>query len=341
MHVFITGATGFIGGHLARSLVARGDRVTALVRDPSRAQDLVERGIQLATGDITDKDSMRPAMSGADGVYHVAGWYKVGVHDPETAYAVNVDGTRNVLELMSELGISKGVYTSTLAANGDTDGRVLDEKSLFQGHPMSLYDRTKRIAHAQVAGPMMADGLPLVVVLPGLVYGPGDGSDSGDALRDYLAGDLPALPTGTAACWAHVDDIVDGHILAMDLGRPGQDYIIAGPCHTFIEAFDTAESICGVAAPKMHIPGWALRWLSWPAWVVERFRPLPPRYTFEGLRVQGGTTYLGSNEKAAVELGYQPRNLETGLRQSLPGYAAEVRATGRRLAAGDGPDEDR
>lgn len=334
----MTGATGFIGGRVARKLVSQNHHVTALVRDPSRAQDLAELGVRLSVGDVLDKDSMRRAMSGADGVYHIAGWYRVGAGDPETAYGVNVTGTRNVLELMAELGIAKGVYTSTLAANGDTAGRVADESSLFQGAPMSVYDRTKRIAHQEIAEPMMRDGLPLVVVLPGLVYGPGDNSDSGDALRDYLAGDLPAVPTGTAACWSHVDDIVDGHLLAMERGRPGQDYIIAGPCHTFVQAFDIAESVCGVPAPRFRVPGRALRWLAYPAWLVEQVTPLPPRYTFEGLRVQGGTTYLGSNTKASVELGYQPRDLETGFRQALPSYIAELKAAGRRLAK-PGPSE--
>jgi nucleoside-diphosphate-sugar epimerase len=333
LHIFITGATGFIGGHIARKLMAQGHHVTALVRDPDRARDLADLGIQLSIGDIGAKDSMRPAMTGADAVYHLAGWYKIGVNDPHTAHAVNVTGTRNVLELMAELGIAKGVYTSTLAANGDTAGTVADEAGLFQGRPMSVYDRTKRIAHRDVAEPMMRDGLPLVVVLPGVVYGPGDNSDSGEAVLDYLAGDLPAVPTGTAVCWAHVDDVADAHILAMERGRPGQDYIIAGPCHTFIEMFDVAASVCGVPAPKIHVPGRALQMLAWPARLLEKGVPLPARYTFEGLQVQGGTTYLGSNTKAADELGYRPRDLETGLRQALPSYIAELEKEGRKLAA--------
>jgi nucleoside-diphosphate-sugar epimerase len=320
MQIFMTGATGFVGGALVRQLVDQGDQVTALVRDPGQAADLAKLGIRLATGDITDKDSMRPAMAGADGVYHVAGWYKVGVGAPDEAYAINVQGTRNVLELMAELGVAKGVYTSTLAANGDTNGLVLDEEHLFEGYPVTLYDRTKRQAHAEVAAPMMKNGLPLVVVLPGIVYGPGDTGPTGDALRDYLAGDLPTLPTRAAACWAHVDDVARGHILAMKRGRPGQDYIIAGECHTYIEVFEIAEAVCGVPAPRLRIPWWVLRSMAWPATLLGRFVHLPANYTAEVLRTTAGTTYLGTNAKARLELGYQPRDLRSGLRHALPAY---------------------
>lgn len=324
MRVFITGATGFVGSHLADKLLERGDEVVALVRDSQAAQPLAEQGAELHLGDITRKESMRPAMEGVEAVFHVAGWYKVGVRDPATAYAVNVDGTRNVLELMQELDIPRGVYTSTLAVNSDTDGKVVDESYHFEGEHLSLYDRTKWIAHHEIARPMLQAGLPLTIVMPGAVYGPGDTSSTGDAFRDYMNGELPVLPKNTALCWGHVEDIAEGHWLALEKGEPGETYIIAGPCHTFIEAFEIAESISRVPAPKLRLPPWLLKALSVPIGAIDRIIALPPEYTGEGLRVIAGTTYLGSNAKAREALGYEPRSLEAGLRASLPVYAEEA-----------------
>src|SRR5687768_10229935 len=124
MKYFVTGATGFIGGVVARQLRDAGHDVVALVRDPGRARGLAEIGVTLAHGDITDKESLRAPMVGVDGVYHIAGWYKLGARGParQRGYAINVQGTRNVLEMMQELEIPKGVYTSTLAINSDTRG---------------------------------------------------------------------------------------------------------------------------------------------------------------------------------------------------------------------------
>src|SRR5688572_19597821 len=113
MHYFVTGATGFVGGRVARQLVAAGHTVNAVVRTPAKAQDLAALGVRVSAGDVTDKESMRAPMTGVDGVFHIAGWYKLGVRDKSDAEAINVQGTRNVLELMRELRIPKGVYTST------------------------------------------------------------------------------------------------------------------------------------------------------------------------------------------------------------------------------------
>src|SRR2546428_13179 len=167
MKCFVTGATGFVGGHLVRHLCNAEQEVVALVRDPSRAGELSRIGARLARGDVTDKESMRAPMTGVDGVFHVAGWYKVGVKDKSPARAVNIDGTRNVLELMRELKIPKGVYTSTLAVNSDTHGQVVDESYRFHGRHLSEYDRTKAVAH-ELAESFAREGLPLVIAQPGM-----------------------------------------------------------------------------------------------------------------------------------------------------------------------------
>jgi nucleoside-diphosphate-sugar epimerase len=152
MKYFVTGATGFVGGVLVRKLCELGHEVHASVRNPNRTNDLQALGVKLFKGDVTEKESMREAMQGVDGVFHVAGWYKIGVKDKRDAERVNVQGTQNVLELMEELHIPKGVYTSTLAVNSDTHGQVVDESYHFTGEHLSEYDRTKAAAHANCKG---------------------------------------------------------------------------------------------------------------------------------------------------------------------------------------------
>src|SRR5215831_9063427 len=143
MNYFVTGATGFIGGRVARQLLAAGHEVSTLARTPSTAQDLVTRGVKVHVGDITDKESLRTPMTGVDGVFHIAAWYKVGVRETSQAETINVGGTLNVLEMMKELGIPRGVYTSTLTVFSDTGGQMVDESYKYTGPSfLSEYDRT-------------------------------------------------------------------------------------------------------------------------------------------------------------------------------------------------------
>jgi nucleoside-diphosphate-sugar epimerase len=317
MRYFVTGATGFIGGSLARQLVEGGHQVIALARDASKTTELRRLGVVVCEGDITDKESMREGMRGADGVFHLAAWYRIGARDKKAAEEINIRGTRNVLELMRELSIPKGIYTSTLAVFSDTGGKLPDETYRHNGPWLSEYDRTKWMAHYEVAEPMMKDGLPLVIVQPGLVYGPGDTSSLRTALIDYLRGRLPVTPDKTAFCWAHVDDTARGHLLAMERGKAGETYVIAGPVHTFREAFEIAENITGIKAPRLHPGSGLMKAMSKLMGVVGAIIPLPESYTAEGLRVVAGVTYIASNEKARRELGLNPRPLEEGLRETL------------------------
>src|SRR5262249_41966954 len=162
-------------------------------------------------------------------------------------------GTRNVLSVMQQLGIPRGVYTSTLAVNGDTHGQIVDERYRSGGPWLSEYDRTKWVAHYEVADPMMRSGLPLIIVQPGGVYGPGDASPQGQMLRQYLQRRLPMVPHGTALCWGHVEDTARGHLLAMERGRVGENYIIAGPPHSIVDALAIAERITGVPGPLLRL----------------------------------------------------------------------------------------
>lgn len=282
----------------------------ALVRRPGAAAHLEAIGVELRPGEITDRDSVRRAMAAVDGVFHVAAWYKVGVHDRGEAYRANVDGTRVVLEAMRDLGIARGVYTSTLAVFGDTRGRIVDETYRANGPLVTVYDETKWKAHREVAEPLMRQGLPLVIVQPGVVYGLGDQGPMRGVLDRYLRGRLPAIPGRAAYCWGHVEDTAAAHRLAMERGTPGESYIIAGPPHTLAEALRIAESVTRIPAPRLRIPQLLL---DVAAAVVRT----------EAVRVLGAT-YLGSNEKARRQLGFDPRPLREGFAEVLPQHLAEL-----------------
>ena len=304
MEYFLTGGTGFIGGRIARRLREQGHDVIALARDPTKASELRSIGVDVRNGDVTSKESMRAPMEGVDGVFHVAGWFKFDDPDPSQGEQVNVEGTRNVLELMRELGIPKGVYTSSVVVNSDTKGKIVDETYRHDGPWKSEYERTKWKAHYEVAEPMIRNGLPLVIVMPGTVYGPGDTSRIRPLFVRYLQGKLRAVPRDTAQSWSYVDDVAEGHLLAMDRGRPGETYVLAGPAHTLVEGFGIAEQITGIPAPRFHPSPRFLRAVA----AITRS---------EWMRVAAGVTYLGNSEKAQKELGFHPRSFESGLRETL------------------------
>lgn len=315
MGYFVTGATGFVGSHVVDELVRRGDDVIALTRDCSNAEHLPD-SVAVVEGDVTEKESMRDAMDGVDGVFHIAGWYRIGSGPwlEDHAKQVNVDGTRNVLELVAELEIPKVVYTSTCAVHSDTNGDHVSESYRFDGEHISVYDRTKWQAHYEVAKPLADDGVPVVIVQPGIIYGPGDTSQIRDMFRDYLQGDLPVMPRGLEAGFDYIDDCAHAHYLAMENGEPGEEYHIAGNTATFLEVFDIAEEITGVAAPREVSPFW----FSILAPIVEKteqvIRP-PEGFESEWLYRMAGTSWLADTNKAERDLGIEHRPLEDGLRE--------------------------
>lgn len=323
MRVFVTGATGFLGGSLVRQLLDRGEDVVALVRSTSKGAALAEYAssapgrLEFTKGDITDLDSMRAGMEGADGVYHLAAWYKVGASAREAKLAerINVGGTRNVLDLMGEFGVSKGVYTSTIAIHSDTRGQELDEGHHFEGPYLSAYEATKARAHA-LALEAIEGGLPLVVAMPGLIYGPGDHSSIGLMIRKYLRRKVPMLPVKPEYSWAYLDDVAQSHLLCMDKGKAGEKYIVCGDRSSLVDAFALMEEICGVPAPRRTAGPGLLRFLAGFMQAFQWAR-LPPDFHPETLRIAAQATYLGDNSKARRELGYAPRPLAEGLPMTL------------------------
>jgi nucleoside-diphosphate-sugar epimerase len=317
MRYFITGATGFLGGRIARQLIEAGHEVVTIARNPASAGDLAALGVAVHQGDITDRESLREPMRGADGLYHIAAWYQYGARDKSPAEAINVGGTRNVLEVMRELGIPRGVYTSTINIFSDTHGQVVDESYRHDGPHLTEYDRTKWLAHYEVAVPMARAGLPLVIVQPGLIYGPGDKSVVRELLVQYLGRRLLLVPRDATYCWGYVDDIAAGHLLAMERGTPGESYILTGPRHTLVEMLGMAERMTGIPVPRLRAPGGVLRAVASLADLAGRVISLPPAYSGEALRASAGVTYLASSEKARRELGFSPRPLQEGLREML------------------------
>lgn len=324
MHFFVTGATGFLGGYLTSHLLAEGHQVTALVRTGSQAKAIAAYGVRPQVGDLLDRESLRRGMRGTDGVFHAAGWHRYsGRRFRKVAAAVNVIGTRNVLESMRDLQIPRGVYTSDLAVFSDTRGTVVDESYRHGGRHRSVYARTKWEAHYRVALPMIQDGLPLTIVMPGVVYGPGDTSELGEALARFLRGRLPFVPTKAAFNWAHASDVAWGHLLAMERGRAGRTYIMGGPMHTVREVFDTASRLIGRRRDPIPVPAIMLRPVAAAARLLAW--PLPMLSgPAERLRLAAGVTQLGDDRRARRELGFDPRPLAEGLPDAVRGLLEEL-----------------
>lgn len=320
MDYFVTGGTGFVGSHLVERLVGDDHRVTVLTRSRSNAADLPD-DVTVVEGDITDKNTMREAMEGVDGVFHLAAWYRIGPGpwNETKAERINVDGTRNVLELMDELDVPKGVYASTVAAYGNTGGETVDESYRSPKDFPSVYQETKWRAHYEVAEPMIDDGLPLVIATLGAIYGPREkdyGGTSRSAITNYLHGDLPMIPNDFVFPFDYVEDTARMLQKAMAEGEPGEEYIIANDPRTMVEVFETAERLTGIDAPRA-VPSTLLRWLSHPIAGLERFTKSPERLRSETLRFFDSGGVLVDNSKAKRELGIEHRPLEDALHEYL------------------------
>jgi dihydroflavonol-4-reductase len=312
---FVTGATGFIGGEVVKQLVGRGHQVSALVRTLDGTELLTTLGVKLHVGDITNRATLGPPMIGVDGVFHIAAWYEIGSRNP-LAERVNVDGTRNVLEAMRERGVPKGVYTSTVAVLGDTGGELVDETFPTRGPGVTEYDRTKWKAHYEVALPMIADGLPLVVAMPGLVYGPGDTSGVRSMILRVLQGGMAVVPSGAWFCWGYVEDIARGLVLTMEGGRVGESYCLTGPPHRLDDALTVVARLSGRKPPTFHAGPRVMRAATMFSAALEAVGLAAP-YPSEALRLLTGASWIASSAKAQREFGFTVRPLEEGLTQTI------------------------
>jgi dihydroflavonol-4-reductase len=314
MRYAVTGATGFLGSVLTRQLREGGHDVVALVRDPARATVLRDAGVELVPGDLADAAALDRLCTGADGLFHVAGWYKVGSRTPEEGHRVNVEGTRASLEAARRNGVRRVAYTSTLAVNSDTHGRAVDESYRFTGRHISVYDETKAAAH-DLAVEYAADGLDVVILQPGVIYGPGDTSQIGAMLARTAQGHRVVVPRDGGMCWAHVEDVARGHLLAMEKGAAGASYMLAGQRAGLAEVLRQVADLAGTKRP-LTLPVSLVRATAGAAGLVGRVVPLPADYTGEALRASVAT-YLGTPARAQEELAWFARPLHEGLRETV------------------------
>lgn len=320
MDYFVTGGTGFIGSHLIEELLGDGHNVTVLTRSRSNATDLPD-GVEVVEGDITNKESLREGIAGVDGVFHLAAWFQVGPGpwNVDKAERINVEGTRNVLELMDELDVPKGVYVSTVGVYGNTDGDYVDESYRSPNDFPSVYQETKWRAHYEVAEPMIHDGLPLVIATLGAIYGPGDKAYGGTprtAFQGHLKQDLPMIPDDFTLPWDYVEDTATNLYRAMNEGTPGEEYIIASEARSVPEVLGTVEDLTGIPAPRAvssTLFGVMSRFVS----VAEIVTRPPEGFESELLAFFSSGHVLVDNSKAERELEIEHRPLEDGLREYL------------------------
>jgi nucleoside-diphosphate-sugar epimerase len=227
-----------------------------------------------------------------------------------------------VLSLAHELRVPRIVYTSTLAVFGDTHGELPDETYRAEGPFLTEYDRTKWQAHYEVAVPLIEAGAPIIIVMPGGVYGPGDTSWLAEAMRLFHRGLMPLVPgPESTVTYAYVDDVAEGHILAAEKGRIGESYILAGPAVPLGEMVEFWAQLTGKRPPAARLPA---RLISPLAPVAGRVQPalgLPLLVGEDMLRMLG-VTYAGRADKARAELGWRPRPLQTGMLETFEWIAA-------------------
>jgi dihydroflavonol-4-reductase len=316
VRAFVTGATGFVGGRLAHALRARGDDVVALVRSPDRSAGLAALGCELVHGDLDDGDAIARGLDGCDAAFHAAAVYRIGITAREAAAMreTNVGGTERVLDAATRAGVARVVHVSTVNAFGDTHGEVVDEAYRRPDDGLvSAYDETKLLAH-RAAEERMRDGAPILIAQPGVVYGPGDPSQIGGQVRQAQTGKLRYVSFPDLGFNAvHVDDVAAGLLLVHDRGRVGESYVLGGELVRMRELIETAARVAGRRAPRLTMPTALVRAMAPAGRVVGPLFGQPPNLA-ELVRASAGVTYWASDAKARAELGYAPRDLETGLR---------------------------
>jgi nucleoside-diphosphate-sugar epimerase len=317
--IWLTGATGFVGTAIARVLRMRGDEVVAPVRDRRRAGELIDMGVTVLEEDLMDVDRLADALREVDAVIHSAGRYRVGITRQERGamWDANIGTTTRMLDAAEVARTPRIVYVSTVGVFGNTRGAVVDEtyrRNVREGF-LSWYDETKFGAH-EVAAQRARAGAPIVSVLPSQVYGPGDPSAIGEQLALAYAGKLPyRVLDDVGVGFVHVDDLAVGIVAALDRGAVPGTYVLSGPRHHLSEALAIAARIGGHSLPRLRMPSRVLRVLA----PLGRFVGQPNLR--EVVDASAGVTYWASADKAARELDFAPRDLETGLRDTFEAMA--------------------
>ena len=320
MKIFMTGATGFSGSATARHLVDQGHDLTCVVRNREKAGDLADLGVTLVDGDLSDRARLAGQMTGSDAVVHNAALYEVGIPASRrpALYEANVTGTANTPGARLDTGIPRVLYVSTCAVFGNTHHQVADEN--FKRADLdftSYYEETKYEAH-QIALEMIENqGLPCVIAQPAGVYGPGDHSAIASTVHQFIDGKLPMIPFpdfGTGL--AHVDDIAAGLVLILDKGEIGECYILTEANHSMGDIVGTVARVAGKKAPKRSMPTGLLKMLRPVGPLVGKLMSQPPNLA--GLISSADNlTFWADASEARNQLGYRPRDLETGMRETI------------------------
>ena len=323
----VTGANGFVGRHVARALVARGDRVRVLVRENADLRALAGIGVEIVRGDLRSFDSVERAVNGCDEVYHVAADYRLWVTDPAPMYATNVEGTRHVLRASAAAGVARIVHTSTVGALGIPHGGIGREDT-----PSSLddmpghYKRSKFMAE-QEALAAARSGVPVVIVNPSTPIGALDfkPTPTGRIIVDFLNRRMPAY-VDTGLNLVDVEDVARGHLLAAERGRIGEKYILGAENLTLREFLGRLAAISGLPAPSVRIPyavafGYALGAEALARTVTRR----APRASLTEVRMSRKRMFFDSS-KAQSELGYAPKPIEGALRSAIEFFKSQAAA---------------
>lgn len=306
---------------LAKQLVAEGHTVHALYRSESKLQGL--RGIQGIApkkGDLLDIPSLEAAMEGCDAVYHVAAFAKPWHKKPQTFYHYNLDGATNVFEIAKKLGVKKVVFTSTAGTiSPNKDGQPSDEATPRWVDYFTDYDRSKAQAE-EMALKYCDAGLAVVTVNPSRVYGPGLLSDSNGVTKMvqlYLKGKFRLLPGNgrSVGNYVFIDDVVKGHVLAMQQGRAGERYILGGENASFLSFFETLSNITGKVNRMFKVPIGVMHVTATLMEQRAKLTGFPPVLTPPWVK-RFNYNWMLSIEKARTELGYEPKSLEVGLTET-------------------------
>jgi len=313
--ILVTGATGFVGWHVARKLLDRGARVRILVRDPGRVREL--EGAEVVQGDLREPESLAPAVAGCEAVYHVAADYRLWVRDAREMFASNVAGTRNILDAARRAGAERVVYTSTVGCIGIPPGGVGDERTPVSERDMTGAYKLSKFRAERVALEFAETGFPVVIVNPTAPVGDHDfkPTPTGKIIVDYLRGAMPAyLDTGLNL--VDVADVAEGHLLACERGRAGDRYILGCRNMTLAQIFQTLERLSGIAAPRRRVP-YALAYAAGAVTTAAaRLTGGEPRAPLDAVRMARKKMFV-SHEKATRELGYSPGPVEDALRRAV------------------------
>jgi len=324
VNIFLTGATGFVGHHVARALAAQGARLRMLVRRTSNLSNLEGVDGETHVGDLARPDSLRPALPGCDAVVHVAADYRLWIPDPPAMYRANVDGTRELLRLAREAGVPRFVYTSSVATmHFHVDGRIVDEDTPVSIRDMvGHYKRSKFLAE-QEAVAAARGGQEVIILNPTAPIGPNDAkpTPTGRVFVDFLNGRFPAY-MDTGLNLVDVAEVARTHVDALSRGTPGRRYILGGENMTFKQILDRMSAITGLASPTVRIPfAAAAVYAVLEEWITGRMLGREPRATLDEVRM-GRKKMFASSARAERELGFRVARVEPAMRAAIEWFRA-------------------